>query len=815
MMPNKILSLLICIIVFWTGVFNVNAQDPAIPIPLPLPTGPGMPTTTPTTMPTTTDRTALEQEANAERDDREVKQVEAKDLEEEELKIKFNKRQSDLPEAKIWGQQFFRNQSISLFTRSRDVKALDSYRLGGGDEIAVTIWGRTDYSANVIVDEDGFVELSNPIKGTHIPRVFVRGMAFSKVKKAIIERLGNHMNIANSQYSIELNYSRNITVNITGEVFNPGSYTIPSVNTAFNAMVASGGPGQIGSVRNIRVISSDKKPRVLDVYQFMTSPNIVDSFFLENNDYIYVPLAEKVVEITGAIERPYFYELKKGENLIELIAFSGGLKPDAYRRNIQIIRYANDEERLIDVNLAQLIELGQNFNLIDGDRIKINPIEQAYTNYVNVVGAVKLPGSYEIQPSTTIYDILNRAGVVRSAVMEKIYIKRLQEDLSVLYIPISLHGILDDPNSPDNLMLRPFDEVELKYKAEFIDKFSVSILGEVRKPGEFEYSKNMTLRDLIYMGSGISYRAKNSYMEISRLKVDKNGNKTYIVFKKLPITDSLKVKEAPSFKLEPFDQVIVRKSTDFKEMENVFIQGEVFWPGAYTMENKEERVYSLIERAGGLTSAAFYNGAKLIRRGDGDVLLDLEDLMEKGETSIFNYYLKPGDRIIIPIAKTLVSIAGRINHPKVKNNVEIAQMELDLELKKLETELEREAYLLENRKKDLLNPRKVSVPFHKGKRANFYIQKYGAGIDRKAGGRKRLVYVRYSNGMVKKARNYVFFKRYPKVEKGAMVYVDEKPKKIKKYNEQRKIDWYKLLTDTLAIVTSAFTVYALVRAVNN
>ena len=231
--------------------------------------------------------------------------------ENEVLDIKFDERLEALPPAKIWGQHFFRDQSISLFTRSRDVKALDSYIIGIGDEILVTVWGRTDYSANVLVDEGGYINLSNPLKGTHIPRLYVKGLSFAQTKKALIERLANHMNLINSQYSVELNYSRSINVNITGDVFNPGSWSDSCYKYGLNALVASGGPSQIGSVRKIKILSSERPEKILDVYEFINNPNVKDEFFLSNNDYIYVPLAGRVVEISESWNVLIFAELLK------------------------------------------------------------------------------------------------------------------------------------------------------------------------------------------------------------------------------------------------------------------------------------------------------------------------------------------------------------------------------------------------------------------------------------------------------------------------------------------------------------------------
>ncbi|MFK7796416.1 MAG: SLBB domain-containing protein [Aureispira sp.] len=817
-------TLLLTVIGVLMALSSYAQEPPSVPVePAPAPDNPIDPrvqdaiknrntntTTTPSTEGNTTTTTS-ENEGGDEPNDTKSD----KEKLEEEQKIKFDLRQSALPEAKIWGQQFFRDQSISLFTRSRDIKAIDSYLLGIGDELAITVWGAASYSSSIAIDEEGFINLTNPQRGIDIPRLYIKEMRFADAKKAIIDRLKNHMNIKNSQVSIELNYSRSLTINITGEVFNPGSYTIPAVNTAFNALVAAGGPSQIGSVRLIRVVSSTRDTRILDVYKFMSNPNVADEFFLSNNDYIFVPLAERVVEVTGAIERPFYYELIDKENLIELINYAGGLTPDAYRRNIQVIRYENDEEKLIDVNLAEIMKGNSNFELKDGDRVTINPIKQAYANYITVTGAVKLPGTYELESGMKISEVLSKSGVVLSAVMKRIYIKRLREDLSLEYIPVNVYEVLNDSGSTANLTLRPFDEIEVKYKSDFIDKYQVKVYGAVRKGGSFEFSDNLTLADVLYMANGLKREASNSYIEISRLVLDANGNKTRVNFERLDIgsvEDGLQVIGDSTFVLEPYDQIFVRSSKEFEAPKNVTVRGEITWPGIYTLANDEERVMDVIDRAGGWTEIAFLKGAKLMRKGDGLVLLDLEILKKEGKDSRYNYVLRADDEIIIPKLKDLVSIAGYVNHPAIKEKFEIANKELDLELERVSTELERKEILLEEYKEQIANPLKVNVPFHESKRANFYVKEYGAGIDYKLGGRQRLIYVRYANGMVKKTRHFLFFKVFPKVEKGAMVYVGAREKKIK--GPKQPIDWYKIVTDTMALAVSGLSLYVLINTLS-
>ncbi|MCH2044484.1 MAG: SLBB domain-containing protein [Saprospiraceae bacterium] len=734
---------------------------------------------------------------NAEQDDKEIIAL---------------KRESVLPDAKIWGQQFFRDQSVSIFQYSRDVKALETYEINEGDELLVSVWGRAHMSTSVTVEQDGYIDMSGEY--LKIPRLYVKGMTFGDAKKAIVNRLRYHMDIEGSRWDISLNFKRNITVNIVNEVFSPGSYTMPAVNTAFNALVASGGPNQNGSVRKIQVRSGSKPTRVLDVYEFLTNPeaSAINDFFLENNDFIYVPRAGRVIEIQGSINRPFFYELIEGEELKKLLFYAGGLRADAYKTNIQVIRYEDDEERLIDLNLGKLLDSSKDFDLKDGDKVIVSPIQQAYSNYVAVKGAVKLPGQYQISEDTKILEVLEKSGIIYSAAMDKVYVKRLREDLSIKYIDVSVYSILEDPNHEDNILVRPLDEIEVKSKNEFIDKYDIVIAGAIRKPGGYQYSKDLTLGDIIYMANGIRQEAIGSHIEIARLVRD--GATSRVDTIRFLINENAEVEGGANYTMEAYDQIYVHQSKEFELPKNVVIEGEVRFPGIYVITDKDERVADLIERAGGLSTIAFLEGATLQRKEDGYVLLDLREMMDKDNedalTSPFNYILKGGDVISIPKVKDLVSIAGRVNHPYIKDNEETRAKSLEIDLVMEEDSTNREVLRLKEEIRQKKNPIKVNVPFHEGKNARFYIKEYGAGIDRIRGGRKRLVYVRYSNGLVKKSRGFLFFRKYPIVEKGAMVYVEPKPQKPPKPQKVRRpVDVGAVITNTFAVLTSGLTLYLL------
>lgn len=731
-----------------------------------------------------------ETKENKENKDDKTKTKKGKGLkEDEDLSLNedaliVNSRQA-LPLAKIYGQQFFRDKSISLFTKVAKVEAMDSYILDVGDELSVSIWGDAVYSGVFDVTKEGFVDFSQEFEsgGVSVPRLYLKGVEFGKARDLIKSQLGKYINLSGprTQIKIVLNYARNITINITGEVFTPGSYTIPATNTAFNALVAASGPSQIGSVRDIKVFSNSKPPRVLDLYKYLQNPEPKQEFFLANNDYIFVPLAGRVVKIDGAIKRPFYYELIKDENLIDLIEYSGGLQPDAYKTNVQVKRYINDEEILIDVSLEKLIKEKSDFELLDGDEVMIAPIEQSYTNYVTIQGAIRIPGEYELTPGKTrLSEILGKAGLLGSARMDRIYVIRVKEDLSKEYIRLNLDNLIKDPNSNENIVLRPYDQIRIDPKSRFRNDYSIEIFGAVREPGQQTYSPNLTLKDVIFLSGGLQEQAANNRIEISRIVRGTNEN-TRVIVNTVEIDDDLSIQN--DYLLEPFDQVFVRTAPEFELQRNVEIRGEVRYPGIYSLIDKNERILSLIQRAGGATDGAFLEGAVMYREDGnaGFVLLDAKQVVDDPNSN-FNYILKNKDVITIPKIRDLVTIKGAVNFPAIDSSL-IPQ---------------------------------INVPYHAGKSAKFYVNEYGAGINKDKRARWSLVYVTLPNGQVHKSHNYVLFKTFPKVEKGSVVTVQTKPAKKKKERtgERKPVEWDRILPAVIGQVTGILTIFFLIKNLN-
>ena len=696
------------------------------------------------------------------------------------------------PEATVYGHNFFRNDNMVIFDKVPNAKVNENYIVGSGDQLAVSVYGGVaSYNESFTISEDGYLDIYG------IGKVYLKGLTFENAKKLLKQRYSSYINLNQSNFDVSLVYSKSIQVNIVGEVLDPGSYNISSINTAFNALAAAGGPNDLGSVRNITVKRAGKVVSNLDIYKFLLDPGSTDDSYMSTGDYIVVSPIGKVVEVAGEVKRPFKYELLEGETLEDLFRYAGGLKATAYTRTIKVNRYVNNENFIIDVDLDSLRKSGIGFELKDGDLITITRIPEIIDNVVTIEGAVRIPGSYEMIEGIRISNLIEKAkGLNYEAYTERAYLIRKTEKLNEIYIPFNLQDILDNPSSASNLELQQFDKVEIFSKEKFKESFNVTIEGAVKEQGQFSYYDRMTLKDLLYYAGGLKVDAANNHIEIARIvnfNEARNENEpTRVIIESIEIGKNLDIEDASqNFQLQPYDIVYVRSTPEFELQKSVNIQGEVRFPGTYTLLQKTETIADVIERAGGTTDYAYAEGATISRNGVTNALLFLDKALEDPESK-YNYVLRDEDVVFIPRQGDLVRLTGAIEFPFVIKNDSTDNLD---------------------------NENEVMVPFDKGKSAKFYVKKYGRNFDKEA--KRGDTYLVQPNGYVKRTRNFLWVIHfYPKVKvKGSLVVVPYKPEKDAKEEAAppppaEPFDWNEFMATLSAAILSFATIYVLVQNSN-
>ena len=727
------------------------------------------------------------------------------------------------PIARIFGQDIFRNNSLSFYNKALDAKAPENYKVGSGDEITISVWGYSVFSETLLVDERGYISPST------YGRIYVKGLTFSKMRSLIKSKFSSFLDMKNSEIDVTLAYSRVITVNIVGEVYNPGSYSIPAINTAFNALIAAKGPNQLGSVRNIFLKREGQIVDSLDIYQFLFDPIRMPDIYMQDGDYLFIPPANNLVELKGAVKRPYTYEIKHGETVKDLINFAGGYNTNAFTDVVTLKRINYNTIKVYDIHKKHV----SSSELQNGDEVVINQINSRLSNVVTIQGSIGVQGDYEFVKGERVLDLLERAKCIdERTFLEKLYIIRLNQDQTRTHISVSLDSIMSDPSHNDNILLNEYDIIRVLSIDDFDDNFFVYVNGAVRKEGEFSYGDGMTLQDLLLQAGGLTQKAEGSRVEVSRImEYDIATNRLKpkrTIVKSVKIGESLILsKQAQNFKLEPFDQVFVRENPNFESAHNIVLSGEVKYPGTYTLLSKDEKISSIIKRAGGLTDYAYLDGVKMFRKFEAKIeekketkidisddlknsimadpflstlyeneLRDLEKDIE-GEvdnSTIFDKDLKEYvyDMVYLDLRKALSSSGSKHNLVLLEHDSIIVPKIMDV------VHITGELMNLDGTS--------ISAPYFGARRANYYINNFAGGFTNK--NRRSGTIVIYPNGITKQTKNLGLFKLYPKVKEGSTIKVVNKLEKIQ--SEKKPVDWNMAIENTMLKLTAVLSLWLLI-----
>lgn len=668
--------------------------------------------------------------------------------------------------SKIFGQELFRNKSIS-FQPNINIATPKNYVIGAGDQLLIDIYGYSEVNYQLDVSPEGTINV--PYTGM-IP---VSGLTIEAATSRIKSRLSkiySGLSSGNTKLSIALGNIRSIKVILTGEITQPGTYTLPSLATVFNALYACGGPSENGSFRKVEVIRGGKKIAVLDLYDFLLNGELKNNVNLQDQDVIHITPYQERVQIDGEVKRPGIFEMKAGEHLSDLLRFAGGFTERAYQARIKVIRNTPTERKIEDITPDSF----NTFNAQGGDHFVVNEVLDRFKNRVTIGGAIFRPGSYQLTPGLTVKQLVQKAeGLKEDAFLNRAYISRLGADLQPQLLAINIGKIMAG-SAPDVSLMRE-DSLMISSIFDLKEEYKVSIQGAVRLPGTFSYADGMSLQDLIIKAGGFLESATPRRIEISRRVINQDSvsgstsAKSADVFQ-INIDKDLNY-NASGFKLKPFDIIEVRNAPGYEAQKEVTIEGEVLYPGKYTITRKNERISDLIKRAGGLTQLAYEAGASLKRVSTLKTQVDQEKESQKlMQFKKLQQDVQDTSNIDLN-NKTIRNDFVGINLPRIlKNpgqkedlyleNGDIINVPKQLQTIKVSGEV--------------LSP--TTIVYSPRKSFKGYINNAG-GFSQKS--LRRRSYIIYANGTVKSTHKILFFNNYPAVTPGAEIFVSKKEEKRK------------------------------------
>ena len=659
----------------------------------------------------------------------------------------------------IFGSELFNNNKL-IFEPDLRIATPKNYTIGPDDELVIDIFGYQEANYRLPVSAEGTINI--PLIGA----ISVNGLTVEQATKRIKDKMqkNGYGSLANGQTQVQISIGkiRTIKVTVIGDAKKPGTYSLSSLSSLFNVLYLAGGPTDKGSFREIELIRNNKVFVKLDAYDFLLKGDQSNNIRLVDQDVIRIPVAKVQVSLLGQVKREGIFELLPKDNLQNLIDFSGGFGNEAYKASVQIKQVTDKERRVKD--LAK--EAFGSYFPLKGDSVFVGKILNRYTNSVNITGAVYRPGSYELENGLTLSRLIAKAdGLNEDAFKDRGVVIRINDsDLSKKIISFNVQAIV--AKTVADIILQKNDEVVIGAAASYKQSYTLTLHGEVKRPGTFSYFDGITLKDLLFLAEGFTDASAIDKIEIARRyngdSVTNTNNIAIIVDAKTQKNLSLLGGDVP---LNPWDIIVVRRKPDYYEQINVKIDGEVKYPGSYTLTFKNERVSSVIARAGGVTNFAFKEAASLIRINRSQ-LKNLEDQnlgkIEKELKDSSNSLTSDLKKATVRVGLDLQEI---LNHLGGIDDVVLQEGDvLSIPKQKREVKVNGEVML------------PSEIVYKNGEGLNYYINKAGGYTDNAREGK---VYVVYPNGSASHIKKFLFFKNNPKVTPGSEILVPQIPERKK------------------------------------
>lgn len=662
---------------------------------------------------------------------------------------------------KVFGRDIFNKQNLT-FQPSTNMATPKNYVLGPGDQVVIDVWGASQQTFTETISPDGNIT----IEGVGLIRL--GGMSVTQAKSALKNRLGQ--SFSGCQFNLSVGDIRTIQVQVAGEVNMPGTYSLSSLSSAFNALYAAGGINDNGTLRNIKVYRRGRQIANVDVYDYIVNGNSSGDVQLQDNDIIVVGPYDCLVNVLGKVKRPMWYEMKSTETVKQLMMYSGGFTGDAYTDKVRVTRKAGAEYSVYTVEEFDMAS----FNLKDLDEVEVDSVRARFSNMVEVRGAVKHSGMYQLGGKIqTVRELLLACdGLTEDAYRERAVMHRQKDDLTLEALSLDVKGILE--GKVVDVPLRNNDLIFIPSKTEMLGERKVTIEGEVVYPGVYPYAENTTVRDIILQSGGLTEAGSLARVDVFRRLRDVKavtGQKKSAESFSFSLDETFGLANDTTFFLMPYDEVYVRKSPAYEAQQNVTIRGQVNFEGQYSMTSKDYRLSDLVKAAGGFTQLAYIPGARLVRRMTEDEKLQRDKSLQQAQIQMYEESLKKDVTASFEQMDTLLNMKMSVD-----DSYPVA-LDLDAAIKNpgsLQDIVLREGDIItvpqySNTVKisgEVSYP--ISMNYVKGKKLSYYINHAG-GYGNKA--RKKTVYAVYANGGVEKIKKH----RSKSIQPGCEIVVPTKP----------------------------------------
>ena len=656
----------------------------------------------------------------------------------------FERLMAEKMQKKVFGRDIFNNKELT-FEPNMNIATPQNYRLGPGDAVFIDVYGASQKTIEDTVSPDGTVTIEG------FGPVYISGMTVEQANSKLRSTLGARY--SSSKIKLTVGQTRSIMVNVMGEVENPGTYTLPAFATVFHALYMAGGTNDIGTMRNIKIYRNNRLVSTVDIYDYILNGKLTGNVRLADNDVISVGTYDCLVNVTGKVKRPMYYEMKKNESVGTLLKYAGGFTGDAYKKSVRVVRKTGKEYSVYNVDEFDM----SSFQIADEDSVSVDSILPRFSNMVEIKGAVFRPGMYQVGGNiNSIRTLIECAdGLLEEAFTARAVMHRMKSDRTLEVIPVDVEGILSGKVA--DMPIQNNDVLFIPTKQEMMEQQTITIHGEVNYPGTYKYAENETLEDFVLQAGGLKQTASTVKVDVARRvsnpKAWTTDSLTARTFS-FALKDGFVIDGEPGFKLMPYDEVYVRKSPGYYKQQNVKVEGEVMFSGTYTLSKKNQRLSDIIKEAGGVNDRAFIEGARLERKTNEDERKRMEAALKTAKEQLEALELD---------AATVNKKIDLKNSEKIKKFEVPETYTVGIELDKALANPGGDADIVLREGDRIVVPQyngtvKINgavmypntVGYQKGKKAKYYINQAG-GYSNKA--KKSQAYIIYMNGPIAKVND--------------------------------------------------------------
>lgn len=690
-------------------------------------------------------------------------------------------------ENQVFGRNIFNNELLT-FEPSLNIPTPSDYRLGAGDNVIIDVWGASQITFEGVVSPDGTVTIEG------VGPLSLSGMTVKEANDYVRGELGKYY--SGSNITLTVGETRSVQVQVMGEVMMPGSYTLSALSTAFNALYAAGGISDIGTLRDIKVYRQGRVISTIDVYDYIFHGNTRGDVRLADNDVIVVGAYDCLVNIRGKVKRPMFYEMKGDESVSRILEYAGGFAGDAYTDNVRLMRKSGREYSVYTVGEFEM----NGFLLKDGDSLYVDSVIPRFSNMAEIRGAVFHPGKFQMDGKiSSVRELIKAAdGLREDAFVSRAVMHRQKEDLTMEVLAVDVKGIMDGTTA--DIPLRKNDVLFIPSKVEMQGNQTLTISGEVNFPGIYQYADKTSIEDLVLQAGGLTEAASMARVDVFRriknpdaVMDDEKLAETY----SFSLRDGFVLGGNKDFYLQPYDEIVVRKSPAYSEQQNVKITGAVNFEGEYAMESKDYRLSDLVKAAGGLSSLAYAKGARLQRALTEEEKQQREISMKNSQIQLYEESMRSEKAFDMAKADSVMNLRLDLGDTyPVAIDLAAAMAEpgglADIQLREGDELVVPQFSNTVKISGEVMYP--ISMNYEKGKPLSYYIKRAGGYADR---ANKSSVYAIYMNGAVEKLGR----RSSRAIQPGCEIVVPTKPQK----NRMSTAEMMTIGTSTASIATMIAT----------